>query len=159
MPFFPFTPKKTTSITTLCRADLSSNGQTTGKNKTRFKGPWRPSFFKPNPAVFWQTGRYYGTYFHVLEPDGIREGFRTGTRQSEPELGPFSLMFSTPESNPVRRGIKPSLFPHPVPLQTLRDQRIVKNQQLLVNPLIIDNKTRLGSSIDIIHRIMTTYHR
>jgi len=66
------------------------------KNQTRFKGPWWPSFFKPNSAVFWQTGGDSGTYFHIPEPDCFRGGFRTGTRQSEPKLGVFSLMFSTP---------------------------------------------------------------
>ena len=65
------------------------------KNQTRFKGPWWPSFLKPNPAVFWQTGGDSGTYFHIPEPDCFRGGFRTGTRQSEPELGLFSLMVHT----------------------------------------------------------------
>ena len=65
------------------------------KNETRFKGPWGPSFFKPVPAVFWQTEQYTGTYFHIPEPDGFSGGFRTGTRQTEPNLGLFSPIPTT----------------------------------------------------------------
>jgi hypothetical protein len=80
IPNFLHPPEKTTSLMTLSRADLPSNGQTPGKNQTRFKGPWRPSFFKPNPAIFWQTGGVLGTYFHIPEPIGFTEVFRTGNR-------------------------------------------------------------------------------
>ena len=80
-------PEKTTPLTTLCRADLFPNGQTPGKNQTRFKGPWRPSFFKPILAVFWQTKRNTWTYFHIPKPDGL-EGV------SVPESGNLSPIWA-----------------------------------------------------------------
>ena len=80
-------------------AKVPSNGLNPVKNETRFKGPWQPSFFKPVPAVFWQTEQYTWTYFHIQKPDRFREGFRTGTRQTEPNLGLFSPNPTTPLSD------------------------------------------------------------
>ncbi len=83
------------------------------KNKPRFKGPWRPSFFKPISSVFWQTGRDIGTYFHIPEPDCFCGSFRKGIRQSGPELGFFycvalSLITGDLTNEKVRKNYHPS---------------------------------------------------
>lgn len=49
-------------------------------------------------------------------------------------------------------------FLYPVIRQTRRDQRIVKNQQLLINTLMVNHKIRLGEILFLIHRKITLYH-
>jgi hypothetical protein len=116
-PFFSAIPQKTTSITTLFNAKIPLIGLSTVENKTRNKGPWQPSLFKPNPSVFWQTERYTWTYFHISKPDGFIEF-------PGPEPGKQSPIWACFHSKyiPLLDGITPFASPPSPPCRKISEQ-------------------------------------